>query len=139
MNPTDPDEDERENPNKIPPIPPIEGSEPKPWQKEPPPQQQQQPTDNGSGAVDAGGGDLAEAGVEGAGLVGDIVSGAGDLAGGAIEVVGSVAAGAIEGAGSAAGAALEGAGGCADGCGGCSLAILVTLFAAAGTAMALFR
>jgi hypothetical protein len=38
-----------------------------------------------------------------------------------------------------AGAALDVAGGCADGCAGCSLAILVTLFAAAGTAMALFR
>ena len=60
--------------------------------------------------------------------------------------VGDLAAGAVEGAGEVAGAALEGAsaaldvaGGCADGCSGCSLALLITLFAATGTAMAFFR
>jgi hypothetical protein len=63
-----------------------------------------------------------------------------DVAGGAIEVAGNVAGGAIE----VAGGVLEGAGeaaagGCAEGCGGCSLAVLVTLFATAGTALACCR
>lgn len=55
---------------------------------------------------------------------GNLVDGAAEVAGGALEV---------------AGGALDVAGGCLDGCSGCSLAILVTLFAAAGTAMAFFR
>ena len=126
MNPTDP--------NSVPPLDSTDPSAQKPWKKPPEPQQQ---TDNGTVIADGGG--VVEAGVEGASLGADIVSGAADIAGGAIEVVGNVAAGAIEGAGEVAGAAIEGAGGCADGCGGCSLALLITLFAAAGTAMAFFR
>src|SRR5262245_26215931 len=130
MNPTDPSQ--LPSDGTVPPDPQ------KPWQK---PQQQQQQNDGGSSAADtgSGAGDAIEAGVDGAILGGDVVSGAADTAGGAIEAVGNVAGGAIEAAGEVAGGALEAAGGCADGCGGCSLALLVTLFAAASTAMAIFR
>ena len=123
MNPLDP--------NALPGDP--NDGQPKPWQKQPPPPAD----DGGSSAANAGNGvgDAIDAGVQGAGLVGDVIRGAGDLAAGAIEGAGEVAGAAIEGAGSA----LEVASGCADGCSGCSLALLVTLFAAAGTAMAIFR
>ena len=87
------------------------GGNSKPWNK-PQPQPDEGQNDGGSTA-------------------GNIIDGAAEVAGGALDAVGSV----VEGAGSV----LEGAGGCLDGCSGCSLAILVTLLATAGTAMAVFR
>ena len=90
------------------------GALPKPWHKP-------QPGDDGNNSTAADAGNA----------LGGLAEGAADVAGGALEATGSVA--------DAAGGVLEGAGGCLDGCSGCSLAILVTLFAAAGTATALFR
>jgi len=52
---------------------------------------------------------------------------------------GEIVGGALEATGEIVGGALEVAGGCLDGCSGCSIAILITLFATAGTAMAVFR
>ncbi len=58
------------------------------------------------------------------------------------EVIGAgaevVSAGA-EIAGEIAGGAAETAGGCLEGCGGCAAAMLLMLFGAAGTALAVFR
>lgn len=49
---------------------------------------------------------------------------------------GEVVGGVVEGVGEVVGGSLEAAGGCAEGCGGCAAAVLIALFAAAGTAMA---
>ena len=116
--------------------------QPRPWEK---PQPQPNPPAAGGGGnsafVDgvAVTGDVASTGANLVGFAAEVTSGAIDLAGGAVGAVGEVAGAALEGAGEVAGAALEGAGGCADGCAGCSLAILFLLFATAGTAMALFH
>lgn len=61
---------------------------------------------------------------DGRSTAGNVIDGAAEVTGGALE---------------AASGALDLAGGCLDGCSGCSLAVLVTLSAAAGTAMAFFR
>lgn len=86
---------------------------------------------NGAGVT----GDLISAGVEGAA---EVASGAGEVLSGAVDALGS-AADAIGGVVEGAGNVLEGASGCLDGCSGCSLALLVTLFVAAGTAWAMFN
>lgn len=132
MNPTEPGavppEELPAEPGAVPPNPPV--PQPKPWEKpqQHPPQQQ---TDNGTPVVD--GVAAVEVGVQGASLGAEII-------GGAAEVAGAVAGGAIEAAGEVAGGAIEiAAGGCAEGCSGCSLAVLVLLFAAAGSAMGFFR
>ncbi len=90
-----------------------EGSDPtehpKPWQKPQP-----QEDENNANAADGGsGGDVIDAGVEGA----DALISVGDVASGAADV----------------------AGGCAEGCSGCSLAILILLSVAVSSAMAMFR
>ncbi len=91
------------------------------------------------------------------GGVGDLMSGAVDLAGSALsgtaDVVGSVASGAADIVGSVAsgaggvvsaaadgiGPVLEGAGGAADGCGSCSVAFILMLLAAGSAFAAIVR
>jgi hypothetical protein len=68
---------------------------------------------------------------EAAGNAGEVFAGAVDAVSGAAEALGGV----VESAGSVP----EGASGCLDGCSGCSLALLFTLFAAGGTAWAIFQ
>ncbi len=89
-----------------------------------------QTQDNGGGVGDAlaGAADLASPVVSGLDLASGAVGAAGDVVAGGAEVVGEVASG-----------ALEGIGAVAEGCGSCSLAVLVMLFAAVGTAFALVR
>jgi hypothetical protein len=133
-------------------------------------QQPPQPADAEGGAGWGDGLDVAGEGIDAVtdggiiGGIGDLMSGAVDLAGsaisgganvmsgvasGAVDVIGTVASGAGEVIGTVAsnvpdalgavadgvGSAIEGAGSAADGCGSCSLAIVFFL-AAAGTAAA---
>lgn len=83
-------------------------------------------------------GDVLGAGFDGA----DAVAGIGDAVGSAASAIGDVASGAAEvvgevasSAGEAAGAVVEGIGAVAEGCGSCSLAVLVML-ASVGAAVA---
>jgi hypothetical protein len=69
----------------------------------------------------------------------DLVAGVGDLASGAIDAAGAAASGALEAGGEVLGGAVEAAGGCADGCGSCSLALVILGFIVANTAFAIFR
>ncbi len=94
-------------------------------------QPQDEPEEEGTAhATDWNGtGDLIDASVQGTMLAGDLLSA------GALDAAAEGAGAAIEGAG----AAIEAVGGVAEGCVGCSLAVLITLFAAAGSAMAFFR
>ena len=123
--------------------------------RQPPPPQAQGDVSGGIGDgldATAGGIDVVTDGGFFGG-VGDLMSGAVDLAGSALsgtaDVVGSMASGAADIVGSVAsgaggvvsaaadgiGPVLEGAGGAADGCGSCSLAF-VLFFLAAGSAFA---
>jgi hypothetical protein len=115
MNPTDPEE------VPTPDEPTPDSVEPKPWHK--PQDEHQEDAHPAIADGGAGTGDLIDAG-----------AGALNVAGGAAEIA-DAAGSALEGAGGA----LEAAGGCLEGCRSCSLAVLLMLFAAAGTAMALFR
>ena len=118
--------------------------------RQPPPQ----PVPQGDASSGVGDGiDLAGDGIGFFGGVGDLMSGAVDLAGSALsgtaDVVGSVASGAADIVGSVAsgagdvvsaaadgiGPVLEGAGSAADGCGSCSVAFILMLLAA-GSAFA---
>lgn len=83
------------------------------------PDRQREQQDGGTGI-----GDAADA-VDGVGALAEAAGGGiGEAAGAAAEGVGGV---------------LEGVGGCLEGCSGCSLAIIVALFFAAQSAMAMFR
>lgn len=121
--------------------------------RQPPPPQAQ--GDASSGVGD--GLDLAGDGIGFFGGVGDLMSGAVDLAGSALsgtaDVVGSVASGAADLVGSVAsgagevvsaaadgiGPVLEGAGSAADGCGSCSVAFILMLLAAGSAFAAIVR
>ncbi|AMV24796.1 hypothetical protein VT84_10395 [Gemmata sp. SH-PL17] len=137
MDPLNPNATPENTPPVVPGTLPLQ---PRPWDK-PQPQPNPPAASGNSAFVDgvAVTGDIASTGANLVGFAAEVTSGAIDLAGSAAGAVGEVAGAALEGAGEVAGAALEGAGGCADGCAGCSLAILFLLFATAGTAMALFH
>jgi hypothetical protein len=108
---------------------PIDPTNPKPWHN---PEQEQPRTDTGAGGAEGAVVDGGSAMAEG---VGAAAEGAGALAEGIAEGVGAVA----EGIGQGLGAVAEGAGGCLEGCGGCSLAILVMLFVTAQAAFAMLK
>jgi hypothetical protein len=83
---------------------------------------------NGAGLLVDGGSIVAE----GTGTLADV----GEFVGEATSAAGEL----ISGTADAASSVFEGVGGALDGCSGCSLAILITLFTMmAGTAMAVFR
>ncbi len=117
-----------------------------------------QPVPQGDASSGVGDGlDLAGDGIGFFGGVGDLMSGAVDLAGSALsgtaDVVGSVASGAADLVGSVAsgaggvvsaaadgiGPVLEGAGGAADGCGSCSVAFILMLLATGSAFAAIVR
>ena len=91
------------------------------------PPEEEQDTANRLGDALGGTGDLVEGAVGGL----DLLSGIGDGISGAAEAVGSAVSGAAEGLGSA----VEGVGAVAQGCGSCSLAVLLML-APVGAAVA---
>ncbi|QJW99667.1 hypothetical protein [Frigoriglobus tundricola] len=113
---------------------PIPANNPLPNPSEPPPKQDAEEESKIQGADWRDSGDLIDAGVEESNL-------GGDLAAGAIRGAADVAGAAVEAAVEGVGTALEVLCGCGEGCAGCSsaLVVFVTLLAAAGSAMALFR